>query len=229
MTRYKAMFKGKKGPKIKVPKEIDVEHFRVAIFGSARLKPNDPRYKQIHTLAKMIARQSLDVVTGGGPGIMEAANKGHKEGRKGKRNGAHSFGLNIKLPMEQAENKHLDIKKDFEKFSARLDYFMYLSNVVVVAPGGVGTLLELFYTWQLIQVKHICSIPIIFMGEMWPPLVKWIEKWPLKKKFLDKEDMHPFFLAKNCSEAMTIIKKANKEYLKGNKDFCINFKKYRIT
>jgi len=219
----------KKNPKIKIPKEIDVDHFRVAIFGSARLKPNDSRYKQVQTLAKMIAQEGLDVVTGGGPGIMEAANKGHREGRKGKGHGSHSFGLNIVLPKEQSSNKHLDIKKDFERFSERLDYFMYLSNVVVVAPGGVGTLLEFFYTWQLIQVKHICSIPIIFVGEMWPPLLKWIEKWPLKKKFVDKADMHPFFLAKNCTEAMSIIKMANKEYLKGNKDFCSNFQKYRIT
>ena len=222
--------KFKKGSKkIEIPKNIDVDHFRVAIFGSARLKPNDPRYKQIERLAKMIAKEGVDVVTGGGPGIMEAANKGHKEGRTKKSNGAHSFGLNIKLPMEQSFNKHLDIKKDFDRFSDRLDYFMYLSNIVVVAPGGIGTLLELFYTWQLIQVNHICSIPIIFMGEMWPPLIDWIEKWPLKKKFLDKHDMHPLFLANNCTEAMAIIKKANKEYQKGNKEFCTNFKKYKIA
>lgn len=229
MTRYKAMKISKMNPKIKIPKEIDVEHFRVAIFGSARIKPNDPRYKQVYSLAMKIAKEGLDVVTGGGPGIMEAANKGHKEGRKGAGNGSHSFGLNIILPKEQMANKHLDIKKEFQRFSQRLDYFMYLSNVVVVAPGGVGTLLEFAYTWQLIQVKQICSIPIIFMGEMWPPLVKWIEKWPLKKKFVDKEDLHPFFLAKDCSEAMEIIRMAYKEYEKGSKDFCSNFQKYKIT
>jgi predicted Rossmann-fold nucleotide-binding protein len=172
--------------------------------------------------------EGVDVVTGGGPGIMEAANKGHKEGRK-KGKHIHSFGLNIQLPMEQDYNKHLDIKKDFERFSERLDYFMYLSNIVVVAPGGIGTLLELFYTWQLIQVNHICSIPIVFMGRMWPPLIKWVEKWPLKRKLMDKHDMHPLFLANNCTEAMTIIKRAHKEFIKGNKDFCTNYKKYRIA
>ena len=135
--------------KPKIPKDIDVEHFRVTIFGSARLKSDDPRYKQIQSLAKMVAKEGFDVVTGGGAGIMEAANKGHKEGRKGNKD-IHSFGLNIKLPMEQVANKHLDIKKDFERFSNRLDYFMYLSNIVVVAPGGIGTLLELYYTWQLV-------------------------------------------------------------------------------
>jgi len=212
--------------KLKIPKKIDVEHFRVAVFGSARIKRNDPRYKQIHTLAKMIASEELDIVTGGGAGIMEAANKGHREGRKG--NKVHSFGLNIKLPKEQSANKHLDIKKDFERFSDRLDYFMYLSNVVVVAPGGVGTLLELMYTWQLVQVKHTCNIPIILLGKMWPEFIEWVEKWPLKKKLIDKEDMHPIFLADNCKEVIKIIKKANIEFKKGNPDFCSNYMKYKI-
>lgn len=207
--------------------KINEKHFRVAIFGSARIKPNDPRYKQIYSLAHRIAAAGFDVVTGGGPGIMEAANKGHREGRKEGGN-VHSFGLNIELPREQFENKHLDIKKDFRRFSERLDYFMDLSNVVVVAPGGVGTLLEFCYTWQLIQVEHICSIPIIFMGDMWPELIEWIEKWPLKKKLLDKKDLHPIFLAKHCSEAMGIIKEAHRIHLEGGKDFCSNYEKYRI-
>ncbi len=215
--------------KPKIPKDIDIEHFRVTIFGSARIKSNDPRYKQIQSLAKMIAKEGLDVVTGGGPGIMEAANKGHKEGRKGLKKEVHSFGLNIKLPMEQKDNKHLDIKKDFERFSERLDYFMYLSNVVVVAPGGIGTLLELYYTWQLVQVKHTCNIPIILLGPMWPTLIKWMEKWQLKEKLICPEDMHTIFLADNCKEAMKVIKKTNDEFKKGNPDFCKTYKKYKIT
>jgi len=210
-----------------IPDYIDVKHFRVAIFGSARIKENDPRYRQIYSLARRIAAAGFDVVTGGGPGIMEAANKGHKEGRK-KGGNVHSFGLNIMLPKEQSANKHLDIKKDFKRFSERLDLFMNLSNIVVVAPGGVGTLLEFFYTWQLIQVEHICSIPIIFMGEMWPPLIRWIEKWPLKKGFLDREDLNPLFLAEHCAEAMRIIRKTNEEYEKGGVDFCKNYQKYKI-
>ncbi|GAG52460.1 unnamed protein product, partial [marine sediment metagenome] len=179
--------------KAKTPKHIDVGHFRVAIFGSARIKPNDPRYKQIESLAMMIAKEGIDVVTGGGPGIMEAANKGHQEGGKGKK--VHSFGLNIKISKEQMANKHLDIKKDFKRFSGRLDHFMYLSNAVVVAPGGIGTMLELLYTWQLVQVKHICSIPIILLGPLWPDFIKWVEKWPLKKGLISPEDMHTIFLA----------------------------------
>ncbi|MBU0577978.1 LOG family protein [Patescibacteria group bacterium] len=206
---------------------MDVRHFRVAIFGSARIKRNDPRYKLIHTLAKMIARDGIDVVTGGGYGLMEAANKGHREGQK--RGGkVQSFGLNIKLPKEQKANKHLDIKKEFGRFSDRLDYFMHLSNAVVVAPGGIGTLLEFLYTWQLIQVGHICNIPIILLGKMWPDFIKWIEKWPLKKKLIDIEDMHPIFLADNCKEAIKIIRKAHKDFIDRGPDYCWNYKKYKI-
>jgi uncharacterized protein (TIGR00730 family) len=213
--------------KMKVPKQVDVEHFRVAIFGSARIKPHDPRYQQIYALARMIAKKGIDVVTGGGPGIMEAANKGHREGRK-KGEKAHSFGLNIRLPKEQASNKHLDIKKDFERFSDRLDYFMYLSNVVVVAPGGIGTMLEFMYTWQLVQVKHVRNIPIILMGALWPELIHWFEKWPLKKRLISLEDMNSIFLADNCKEAMKVIRMAYREFKKGNPDFCKDYKQYKI-
>ena len=177
--------------------EMEEKHFRVAIFGSARILPNDPQYNQIYRLARMIAAEGMDVVTGGGPGIMEAANKGHKEGRKNNDN--HSIGLNINLPHEQMNNPHLDIKRQFDHFSDRLDHFMSLSNIVVVAAGGIGTLLELFYTWQLTQVQHICNTPIILLGKMWKPLIDWIEKYPLKKRLISPEDMMPIFsrLGKN--------------------------------
>ena len=212
---------------MKIPKEINVDHFRVAIFGSARIKPSNPRYHQIELLAKMIAEEGMDVVTGGGPGIMEAAAKGHKEGRKNNPN-VQAYGLNIKLPREQTPNKHLDIKKEFGIFTDRLDYFMELSNVVVVAPGGIGTMLELFYTWQLVQVKHTCKIPIILMGPMWPELIAWMEKWPLGHKMISPEDMHIIFLADHCKQAMKIIKKTYDEYKEGSPDFCKRYTEYRL-
>jgi len=206
--------------------KINPDHFRVAIFGSARIKANDPRYNQIYSLARMIAADGMDVVTGGGPGIMEAANKGHQEGRKGR--SVHSVGLNIMLPKEQEANKHLDIQKDFKRFSNRLDYFMKLSNVVVVAPGGVGTILELMYTWQLIQVEHTCNYPIILLGDMWQPFIDWIETWPIKKKLMGENDMMPIFLAKHCREAMKVIRKANQDFKERGPDYCWNYRKYKI-
>ncbi|MFH0838453.1 MAG: LOG family protein [Patescibacteria group bacterium] len=201
-------------------------HFRVAIFGSARIKSNDPRYNQIYSLAKMIAAEGMDIVTGGGPGLMEAANKGHQEGRKSKK--VHSFGLNIMLPKEQKINKHLDVHREFNRFSQRLDYFMNLSNVVVVAPGGIGTLLELMYTWQLIQVEHTCNIPIILMGEMWEHFIKWIEDWPLRKRLISEKDMMPIFLAKHCREAMKVIRKAQHDFYHRGPNYCWNYRKYKL-
>lgn len=190
------------------------KHFRVAIFGSARIKRNDRNYKMIHSLAEMIGERNMDIVTGGGQGIMEAANKGHKKG--GKTN-VHSYGLLIRLPREQYPNKFLDIKKDFSKFSKRLDNFMELSNAVVVAPGGIGTLLELIYAWQLLQVKKVSNIPIILLGEQWVKLIEWMRKNPLKHRYIKAKDLDLVFPVKNVDEAMTIINRTYQLYLKDHK------------
>ncbi|MEM3113050.1 MAG: LOG family protein [Candidatus Pacearchaeota archaeon] len=202
------------------------EHFRVTIFGSARIERNDPIYRNVFQLAKMIGERGIDLVTGGGPGIMEAATLGHKTGSK--KTKAHSIGLGIKLPHEQKFNEYVGYKKEFNRFSSRLDNFMLLSNIVVVAPGGVGTLLELFYTWQLMQVRHICHIPIILLGDDWKGLLEWLKESPLKKGFFNKEDYELLFLVKSPSEAINVIDKAYDEYKKGNKDFCLNYKRYRV-
>ena len=207
--------------------ELDEKHFRVAIFGSARITEEDPIHRLIHNLAKLIAAEGMDVVTGGGPGLMNAAAKGHQAGRNDP--SQHSIGLNIRLPFEQAPSTHLDIKEDFSHFSSRLDHFMVLANVAVVAPGGIGTLLEFFYTWQLMQVKHICNIPIILLGEMWPGLVQWIRKWPLEKGLLDQEDLELVYVTKNCKEAFDIIQNAYEDFLQGGENFCLNFHAYKLT
>ena len=206
--------------------ELKKREFRATIFGSSRMKRNYKEYKEVFHLAEMIGERGIDLVTGGGPGIMEAASAGHKIGSK--KNKAHTIGLNIKLPHEQRINAYVDIKKEFKRFSERLDNFMLLSNVIVVAHGGIGTTLELFYAWQLMQVKHICSIPIILLGEQWKGLIEWLKNEPLKRKFLKREDIELLFLAKNSEEAIRIIDEAYKEYKKGNKDFCLNYKKYKI-
>jgi uncharacterized protein (TIGR00730 family) len=202
------------------------DHFRVAIFGSARIQEDEGIYRLVHNLAKLIGGEGIDLVTGGGPGLMEAASKGHREGRRGL--SAHSIGLNIKLPQGQAEAAHLDIKEDFARFSDRLDHFMILSNAVVVAPGGVGTLLELVYTWQLMQVKHICDIPIILMGEMWKDFLEWVRNWPLEKQLLDPKDVELLYLTRTCEEAFTVVKEAYRTFLEGGEDFCLNFHLYKL-
>ncbi|MAG91505.1 hypothetical protein CMO83_02415 [Candidatus Woesearchaeota archaeon] len=202
------------------------KHFRVTIFGSARIKKGDPRYKLIYSLAKKIAAEGIDIVTGGGPGLMDAASRGHHAGRG--KNYVNTIGLTIHLPKEQKQSYHLDIKKDFSRFSRRLDNFMSLSNVVVVAPGGIGTLLEFLYTLQLMQVGFTCDIPIILMGGAWKDLVRWIKNDPMKKGFLDKNDLDPVFIVNNSTDAMKIIRKARKEYQNKNKNICLNIRKYKI-
>ena len=186
--------KHSKGKESKWNKAIDINHFRVAIYGSARIKKNDKNYKSIKELAKRIGEKNIDIITGGGPGTMEAANAGHRAGSKGST--SKSFGLLIRLPREQTANKHLDVKREFKIFSERLDNFVALSNVVVVAPGGIGTLLELFYTWQLVQVKHSCNIPIILLGRQYKFLLKWVRKFLVKRGYVDKKRFGFYILCK---------------------------------
>lgn len=206
-------------------KELKKSDYRVTIFGSARMKRGSMAYKEVYSLAKMIGARGIDLVTGGGPGIMEAASAGHRKGRE--KSGAHTIGLNIKLPHEQRINPYVDIKMKFTRFSERLDNFMLLSNAIIVAEGGVGTLLELMFSWQLMQVKHICSIPIILLGEQWKGLIKWLKKEPLKRRYFKEEDLELLFFAKNSEEAIKLIEESYSAFKSGDKDFCLNYKKFR--
>lgn len=198
--------------RISLKKEL--KKFHVTIFGSARIKENDREYKDVYRLAEMIGEKGINLVTGGGPGVMRAANAGHNAGSK--KNSAYTIGLGIQLPHEQRINPYVDFKMKFTRFSERLDNFLLLSSVIVVAPGGVGTMLELFFSWQLMQVKHASGIPIILLGKQWKGLLKWLRKAPLKNKFFNKEDLELLHYAKNANEAMKIIKKRYGEYSQRN-------------
>ena len=178
--------------------ELGTEFYRVSIFGSARIKPDTDDYKRVYDLACLLAKKGADIVTGGGPGLMEAANSGAKKGSTQSR----SFGLPIELPFEADANSHLDVKYQHRRFSSRLDEFMRISHAVVITPGGIGTLLELFYTWQLIQVKHISERPIILLGDMWEGLLQWLTEQPLKSELLDPTDMNQLILAHSVEEVM---------------------------
>lgn len=204
-------------------KNFDAEIFRVAIFGSARIKPNDALFEEVMYLAKDIANMNADVVTGGGPGIMEAANIGHQMGSDGQ---SKSIGLTIELPWENEGNHHLDKQQHFQKFSNRLDTFMNLSNAVIVMPGGIGTCLELFYAWQLMQVHHVCSVPIILYGEMWHKLFQWVKENPLKDGLVSPEDLYNVFCVKNKKEAMKILQYQKEKYDESNGSYCITSKEF---
>ena len=183
--------------------DMGTEFYRVSIFGSARIKPDTKEYKGVYTLAKELAENGADIVTGGGPGLMEAANAGVKEGSSSK---SKSFGIRIDLPFEATPNDHLDIKFYHKRFSSRLDEFMRISHAVVVTPGGIGTLLELLYTWQLIQVDHISARPIILVGDMWNGFFDWIKSEPLKAQLLDKSDLDNIIIVKNVREVTKLLK-----------------------
>ena len=198
-------------------------HYRVAIFGSARIKEGDLIYKDIFFIAKGLAESGFDIVTGGGPGLMQAANAGHKSVKSD----THSIGLNIKLPAEQKANKYLDIKQEFHRFSARLDQFMSLSDAVVVATGGIGTLLEFFYAWQLTQIRQICETPIILYGSMWTTLIKWLENEVMAKGLFNSRDMKNIFHITSAEKVVEFIRKVNKDRSK-MEHICVNYSKYKV-
>lgn len=198
--------------KNEILKKLDKTRFRVSLFGSARIKSNTDEYKQIKHLAKQLGKEHIDLVTGGGFGIMEAANAGHDEGDP--ENKATSIGLTIHLPEEAKGNKYIELEKHFQKFSHRLDTFMAISHAVIVTPGGVGTCLELFYTMQLTQVKHIKKIPIILVGKMWERLIVWLEKYPLKSGYVNEKDLKNLHYAKNNKQAMEIVLKEFEKFKK---------------
>ena len=214
--------------KFQIFEKKDRGHYKVIIFGSSRVKMYDPIYKSVRRLARMLGERGVDVVTGGGPGLMQAANEGHQEGRRAAHKRSHSIGIGVKLLWNQKFNKSVQYKEEFNKFSRRLDEFMLLSNAIVVAPGGLGTTLELFYTWQLVQVHNICNIPIILMGKRWRGLLKWIKKEPLAKKYLSAEDYQLVFCVDTPQQAIKIIEESYQSFKRGGKNFCLNYKKYKI-
>lgn len=198
--------------KSNLEKELKKQDFRVAIFGSARLKKGDKTYRNVFALAKMIGQRGYDVITGGGPGIMEAANAGHARGDKLRK--ADSIGLTIHLPVEKKVNRYVELREDFTQFSARLDEFMKLANVLVVTKGGLGTLLELSFCWQLLQVGHSKYKPIILIGKMWEKLIEWARKYLLKKDLMSLKDFDFIHIVKDNQQALEVIDEFYVFYLK---------------
>ncbi len=183
--------------------EMETDFYRVCIFGSARIRENSPIYNQVELLAEALAKSGVDIVTGGGPGLMEAANRGAKAGSKG----SWSIGLPIQLPFESDANSHLDVKSHHKRFSSRLDEFMRISHAVIVVPGGIGTVLEMFYTWQLMQVAHIRPRPLILFSsdKSWEALIKWTEDYPLKNNLISPKDMEMIKIVNSVDEIMEIL------------------------
>ena len=194
----------------KLVTEIGSDYFRVSIFGSARIKPETDEYIQVYKLAKQLVKNKVDIVTGGGPGLMEAANLGAKNVKSKSK----SFGLHIDLPFETSPNEHLDITYHHKRFSSRLDEFMRISHAVIVTPGGIGTVLELLYTWQLIQVNHISKRPVILLGDMWNGLIEWMKSGPLKKSLIDHSDFDHIKVVQNIDDVVILLKPLINDFYK---------------
>lgn len=147
------------------------QNYRVTIFGSARIKPGTPAYEGVKKLAAELTGMGCDILSGGGPGLMQAANEGaHSVDPNGLR---RSIGINIELPFEQQVNPFVTQAFTHRTFFSRLHHFMIASDTFIVTPGGIGSLLELALAWQLLQVRHLYNTPLILVGKMWRGLVDW--------------------------------------------------------
>ena len=146
----------------------------MAIFGSSRIQPEDAAYAQVRELARQLSYMGCDIVTGGGPGLMRAANEGARAGAYHYK--TRSFGLTILLPMEEQPNPFLDEVAQHSTFFSRLHQFIRLSHAYIVMDGGIGTTLEAMMVWQLLQVQMMRDRTLIFVGPMWPGLRSWIER-----------------------------------------------------
>ena len=155
------------------------QNYRVTIFGSARLKPATPAYDAVKKLAAELTKMGCDIISGGGPGLMQAANEGaHSVQSKASK---RSVGIRIELPFEQDINPFVGQAYEHRTFFSRLHHFMIVSDAFVVVPGGIGTLLELSLAWQLLQVRKLYNTPLILVGKMWAGLVEWGQQSMLQK------------------------------------------------
>jgi hypothetical protein len=182
----------------------------VSIFGSARTPQNNKYYLLAEEIAYKLTQHGYGVITGGGPGIMEAANKGAKRG------GGKSVGLNIDLPFEQSSNAYIDKDKnlDFEYFFVRKVMFVKYAQGFIVLPGGFGTLDELFEAITLIQTQKIGHFPIILVGkDFWAGLIEWFKNTLLKEKNISQEDLDSYILVDTAEEAVVEIDKFYTKYL----------------
>lgn len=173
----------------------------VTVFGSARTKPEDPDYQRALQLGKLLVKAGFSVITGGGPGIMEAANRGAAEA------GGYSVGLNIKLPMEQEPNPYANVKLEFKYFFIRKVMLAKYSVAFVFFPGGFGTMDEMFEILTLVQTKKIRPVPIVLVDKnYWKPLYNWFIKTLLPTNKISQVDLELFKILDEPEEIVNFIK-----------------------
>ena len=180
------------------------ERYRVTIFGSARAKPGTIAYEETKRVSKALAEMGCDIITGGGPGLMQAANEGVK--LAGDR--AQSLGIRVDLPFEQEVNPFVELAFEHKTFFTRLHHFVLASDAFIVAPGGIGTVLETTMIWQLLQVRHLDSTPLILVGKIWPGFVEWARTQMLEFEtpLASPGDFDIPVCVANADEAIAIIR-----------------------
>ena len=176
----------------------------VSIFGSSRAKPGSTYYVLAERTAARLAEEGMAIITGGGPGIMEAANKGASEA------GGRSVGLNIEIPAEQVANKYQNLSLSFRYFFARKMMFTKYAHTFIIMPGGFGTMDEFFESLTLMQTLKISRFPVILMGsDYWQGLLDWINNTMLAAGSISKDDINLYSLTDDPEEVVDIVKKSN--------------------
>jgi len=180
------------------------ERYRVSIFGSARVRPGTFGYEETKRAARALAEMGCDIITGGGPGLMQAAN----EGAAGAPARSRSYGIRVALPFEQDVNAFVSEAFEHRTFFTRLHQFVIASDAFIVAPGGVGTVLEMMMIWQLLQVRHLQNAPLILVGKMWPGLIEWAKASMLSTDppLANPEDLTIPLCAAGADEAIELIR-----------------------
>jgi uncharacterized protein (TIGR00730 family) len=180
--------------------------YRVTIFGSARVQPDHWVYAAVRELSAELSRLGCTIITGGGPGLMQAANEGAAQGAGGAP--ARSMGIRVDLPFEQEANPFVEDVFEHRTFFSRLHHFVLVSDAFIVVPGGIGTVLELMMVWQLLQVRKLADTPLILVGAMWEGLVDWHRKAMLRPGALlaAEEDLSIPRCVPAADEAIAIVR-----------------------
>jgi uncharacterized protein (TIGR00730 family) len=188
------------------------ERYRVAIFGSARAEPGSFVYEEVKRAAAAFTALGCDIVTGGGPGLMQAANEGAATAGSPQR----SVGIRIELPFEQEANPFVAELFEHQTFFTRLHHFALASDAFVVVPGGVGTVLEMLMVWQLLQVRHVTDVPLILVGKMWAGLVAWARTSMLDPRLAmcKPEDLEIPRCVETADEAIALVRELHAAWSK---------------
>jgi uncharacterized protein (TIGR00730 family) len=189
------------------------ERYRVTIFGSARAVPGTYAYDEVKRVAAALAALDCDIITGGGPGLMQAANEGAAAVNAAASN--RSLGIRVDLPFEQQANPFVQQVFDHKTFFTRLHHFVLTSDAFVVAPGGIGTVLELMMIWQLLQVRHLHGTPLILVGKMWSGLVDWARSHLLASQppLANPEDIAIPQCVDTADEAISLIREHHARWM----------------